>query len=207
MEKRLWANYLHQAEEDTSQLTKSFWLGKFLQALPDEVLHSCREQQVTETPSSTCRVSSEHACSSTQRQTEDPVATTQQQTGHTSQQEGPVTSQQTTLAAKIYDLDSVVFQPAGRSRELLWLHVQRAEECVRQWPGGETSTALSPAVHRLVVGAMAEATAALAPSSAELLLSHQRLCSEQTTLWTGVKWELSLGERWLRRDGTTLVVR
>ena len=35
--------YLQHAEEQDSVLTKSFWFGKFLQTLSDEVLLSCRE--------------------------------------------------------------------------------------------------------------------------------------------------------------------
>lgn len=36
--------YLHHAEEQTSDLTKSFWYGKFLQVLPKSVFLRCREQ-------------------------------------------------------------------------------------------------------------------------------------------------------------------
>lgn len=94
--------YLHYAEEEVSELTKSFWFGKFLQTLPDDVLLSCRKQEL--------RVR--------QQEHQPSQATTPQDTAET-------------RSKHAHDYKTVIFEPLGRSELPLWLYVQRADKCLQ----------------------------------------------------------------------------
>jgi hypothetical protein len=145
---QLWALYLHQAEREPSlQATRSFWLGKFLQALPESVLFSCREHIGRTGQQKKPPIDPQH-------QIQWPTAVQEQET-----EEVELNVKRISVAAAENVRDSKdVFQLAGGSREPLWVHVQRADDCLR-WPGRQTCTSLSPTVHRLVVESVVAATA------------------------------------------------
>ena len=97
--------YLQYAEEQESELIRSFWFGKFLQTLTSEVLLSCRKQGLPEQQK-------EHI---TDQATAPPPPLSDQKHDHT----------------RNHELESVIFQPLGRAGLPLWVHVQRAERCMQ----------------------------------------------------------------------------
>ena len=94
--------YLQYAEEQESELIRSFWFGKFLQTLTSEVLLSCRKQGLPEQQK-------KHITD----QATTPPPLSDQKHDHT------------------HDHESVIFQPLGRAGLPLWVHVQRAERCMQ----------------------------------------------------------------------------
>ena len=97
--------YLQYAEEQESELIRSFWFGKFLQTLTSEVLLSCRKQGLPEQQK-------EHI---TDQATAPPPPLSDQKHDHT----------------RDHELESVIFQPLGHAGLPLWVHVQRAERCMQ----------------------------------------------------------------------------
>ena len=93
--------YLQYAEEQVSELTKSFWFGKFLQTLSDEVLLSCREHAQTEPVQQ-----QEHSANHPMEET--PMAT-----------------------RVVCNRKNVVSGPTGCDELPLWLHVQRADRSMQ----------------------------------------------------------------------------
>ena len=167
---QLWGLYLHQAEREPSlQATRSFWLGKFLQALPESVLFSCREHigRTKPTPIDPQQW---------------PTAVQEQET---EELELNVKRISVATAENMRDSKDDVFQLAGGSREPLWVHVQRADDCLR-WRGRHTCTSLSPTVHRLVVESVVE-SATVDPLPGPLLRP------DATLDWTTVETFLGNG--------------
>ena len=154
---QLWVQCLHQAEEEQSHLTRSFWLGKFLQALPKGVLLSCRRHSSGQQEH---RLPTKHALVFPDQQTVAP-----HNQGHQQQQQTEGDSLQekvTSVAAATESVrvsNEVILRPAGRLGEPLWLHVWRADVCVRSSGGGDSCSSLSPAVRRLVVESAVAGTA------------------------------------------------
>ena len=151
---KLWSLYLQQAErEPLSQATRSFWLGKFLQSLPDGVLLSCREHIGNEKPHPT----TEYAAVLSEQQPQTPITVVQQ--GETEEvalnEKGAATE----------NTNNVVLQLTGVSKEPLWLHVKRADECLGRGTPSSSSSYLSPAVYRLVVESVVAADSLPLPGS------------------------------------------
>lgn len=157
---QLWTLYLHQAEKEPSpHAIRSFWLGKFLQTLPEAVLLRCQEHNVGRCQDLQVTPKHVHTLPDHQIQTQLPLA---QQGESEELGDSPAREKNTQFAAAAtknaaFDSKDAIFQLAGKSREPLWLHVQRADECLRSL-GEQNSSSLSPAVHTLVVESIAMPT-------------------------------------------------
>lgn len=157
---QLWTLYLHQAEKEPSpHAIRSFWLGRFLQTLPEAVLLRSREHNAGSCQNSQVTPKHVYTLPDHQMHTQLPPA---QQWESEKLGDSPAREKNTQFAAAVtknaaFDSIDAIFQLAGKSREPLWLHVQRADECLRSL-GEENSSSLSPAVHRLVVESIAVAT-------------------------------------------------
>ena len=142
-------HYLHCAEEERSDLTKSFWFGKFLQSLSADVLLRCRQwAQRAQHGASTRDMSEENG-------------------------------------------SDVSFAPTGKTEEPLWVHVKRADECLRS-----CKTSLSPLVHRLIVDSMRHAHMRTIDEPQSLVMASLPLAvlrEDHTLEWTAVASYLGSG--------------
>ena len=159
---QLWTLYLHQAEKEPSpHAIRSFWLGRFLQTLPEAVLLRCREHNAGSCQNLQVTPKHVHTLPDLQMHTQLPPAWQWEleELGDSLAREKNTQFAAAAAATKnaAFTSKDAIFQLTGKSREPLWLHVQRADECLRSL-GEQNSSSLSPAVHRLVVESIAVAT-------------------------------------------------
>ena len=174
--------YLQYAEEEASNLTKSFWFGKFLQTLSEDELLNCREESQHTQPEH-----EQFAVSQSKHEQFAASQSEQEQFTVSQQSEGVMSSTQCRCGHK-----SSVYERMGRAKEPLWVHVERAEECLRT-----RDSSLSPLVHRLVVDSMKEThtlTTSEPPSLERVALPSLAVLKEDLTLeWSVVAAFLGKG--------------